>query len=438
MEREAPRITWLNRPDVIGTKPHKLTFITEDRGAGVNSVVVTAVKNGSEQVKVISHDIFTKSNISEPKKLSFVVDPKDFGTDNDSLIFNIEVTDGSIWKNRAQETTLVKIDRELPMIELVSKHHYGTIGGSLVVWYKILSKDVVNSGVKQDNLLFKGHAITNGADNPELLPNQNRDIHLALVPLNRNAIDKPIKLFALDQAGNERLLDLNPNIKPRKFPTANINLTNKFLSKVLPDLYPVYEQLFPESTHIEYESNLAKETQIEMFRHINEKLRHKNTKTVIELSQKTDYSLIPSSQLVKPMSAALTGAFGETRYFSMAQLDAGTATHEGYDLADKIGAEIKAAAEGNVIYAGALGIYGNTVIIDHGFGLQTLYGHLSSYRVKVGERVAKETIVGNTGMTGLAGGDHLHFETRVHGIAVDPKEWLDPNWFKTRFTDRGA
>jgi murein DD-endopeptidase MepM/ murein hydrolase activator NlpD len=91
---------------------------------------------------------------------------------------------------------------------------------------------------------------------------------------------------------------------------------------------------------------------------------------------------------------------------------------------------VEAANSGVVSFVGDLGIYGNTVIIDHGLGLSTLYGHLSSIDVKEGEPVKQRQIIGKTGETGLAVGDHLHFATLLQGIPVLPKEWWDSKWIK--------
>jgi murein DD-endopeptidase MepM/ murein hydrolase activator NlpD len=83
-----------------------------------------------------------------------------------------------------------------------------------------------------------------------------------------------------------------------------------------------------------------------------------------------------------------------------------------------------------VAFVGDLGIYGNTAIIDHGLGLFTLYSHLSSVEVKVGEPIKKSQIIAKTGETGLAAGDHLHFGVYLNGVAVLPIEWWDEKWLR--------
>ena len=87
-------------------------------------------------------------------------------------------------------------------------------------------------------------------------------------------------------------------------------------------------------------------------------------------------------------------------------------------------------------FAADLGIYGNCVIIDHGLGLQTLYGHLSQIDVKPGDTPGKGQIIGRTGTSGLAGGDHLHFDVLISGQQVNPIEWWDPHWIRDNVTDK--
>jgi len=107
----------------------------------------------------------------------------------------------------------------------------------------------------------------------------------------------------------------------------------------------------------------------------------------------------------------------------------------GMDWASVKHAPIKTTNDGKVIFNDYLGIYGNTIIIDHKLGLQTLYAHTSKSNVTVGQRVSANSIIANTGSTGAVFGDHLHFGVLVQGIEVNPLEWMDRNWIRTRITD---
>jgi murein DD-endopeptidase MepM/ murein hydrolase activator NlpD len=83
-----------------------------------------------------------------------------------------------------------------------------------------------------------------------------------------------------------------------------------------------------------------------------------------------------------------------------------------------------------VVFGGNLGIYGSTVIVDHGLGLFSMYSHLSYIAVKPGDQVSKGDNIGRTGSTGLAGGDHLHFSMLVNDTFVNPVEWWDEKWIE--------
>ena len=113
-------------------------------------------------------------------------------------------------------------------------------------------------------------------------------------------------------------------------------------------------------------------------------------------------------------------------------------THLGFDLAGSEHMPVRAANDGVVVFAGFFGIYGNAVVIDHGCGIQSLYGHMSSLEVKEGDQVKNEQEIGRSGQTGLAGGDHLHFTMLLDGIPVNPVEWWDPHWIHDRIDSEVA
>ena len=116
----------------------------------------------------------------------------------------------------------------------------------------------------------------------------------------------------------------------------------------------------------------------------------------------------------------------------------GDSIHTGVDLASLAHAPIEAANAGVVRFTGELGIYGNAVIIDHGLGLATLYAHLSAIQVRPDQTVKRGEIIGSSGATGLAGGDHLHFGMAINGQFVDPREWWDPHWIEDNVTKKMA
>jgi murein DD-endopeptidase MepM/ murein hydrolase activator NlpD len=143
-----------------------------------------------------------------------------------------------------------------------------------------------------------------------------------------------------------------------------------------------------------------------------------------------------SEDFIKPMKSATTSIFGERRTYSLNGKDAGGSIHYGLDLASVANDVVRATNAGKVIFAGEFGIYGETVILDHGLGLSSLYGHLASTSVVAGDAVALGAEVGRSGKTGLAGGDHLHFEYRINNVPVTPIEWWDPKWVRDHLTGK--
>jgi murein DD-endopeptidase MepM/ murein hydrolase activator NlpD len=138
-----------------------------------------------------------------------------------------------------------------------------------------------------------------------------------------------------------------------------------------------------------------------------------------------------------PNTAPL-GGFAQARTYTYQGQEVDRQTHLGFDLASLAHAAVPAANRGKVLFAESFGIYGQCILIDHGLGLQTLYGHLSQFNVKAGDMVEKGQIIGNSGATGMAGGDHLHYEVMVSGQSINPIEWWDAHWLKDNITGKLA
>jgi len=94
--------------------------------------------------------------------------------------------------------------------------------------------------------------------------------------------------------------------------------------------------------------------------------------------------------------------------------------------------------DGIVSFTGKLGIYGNAVIVDHGFGVSTVYGHLSAIDTHVGSSVTTETVIGLSGDSGLVTGGRLYLAVLVQGYPVSPMEWMDKNWVRDHIINKLA
>ena len=165
------------------------------------------------------------------------------------------------------------------------------------------------------------------------------------------------------------------------------------------------------------------------FLKINGDLRRINADEIARIaSSGTSPSRLWSGPFVQLGNSQVEASFADHRTYFYKGKEVDQQVHLGFDLAVTSNVAVVAANAGTVLNASWLGIYGNCVIIDHGMGVASLYGHLSSFDVKVGDTVTKGQTIGRSGMTGLAGGDHLHFTMLVSGRMVNPVEWWDPHW----------
>ena len=147
-----------------------------------------------------------------------------------------------------------------------------------------------------------------------------------------------------------------------------------------------------------------------------------NLETYKELKKyvATQRSLLASIPTAWPVRGWITSRFG----MRQSPFWDGLTFHQGLDIANEEGTSVKAPADGVVVYSGSQGSYGNLVVLDHGYGYSTRYGHLQRCLVNVGQRVKRGQVVAFLGDTGRATAPHLHYEIRVHGIPVDPLKYL--------------
>lgn len=137
-----------------------------------------------------------------------------------------------------------------------------------------------------------------------------------------------------------------------------------------------------------------------------------NTSTTIS-SKKVNLGI----SLIQPVSGRISSKFG-----SISRMRSGA--HTGLDIATSYGTPIKAAASGTVTFAGWKGSYGNLIVVSHGNGVQTYYGHCSSLVASVGQTVSQGQVIAKVGSTGNSSGNHLHLEIRVNGTALNPQNYL--------------
>jgi murein DD-endopeptidase MepM/ murein hydrolase activator NlpD len=300
-----------------------------------------------------------------------------------------------------------------PKLEIVSGQHYINQGGSECVVYRV-SEDADVSGVQVGSHFFPGYPLMG-----------DKNLRFALFALEYDwPADTPMMVVARDAAGNEVTAEFWHKVFPKKFRSRDLALEDSFVQKVVPEImahtHEIKDQGDPVKTFVE----------------INSTLRRMNHETIAKLSKQSPAQFLWNGPFLQLSNSKVEAFFADRRTYVYAGKPVDTQDHVGFDLSVVQHNPIEAANDGKVILAEYLGIYGNAVLIDHGAGLLSLYGHMSQIDVKPGQMVKKREVLGKSGMTGLAAGDHLHFGLFLQGVPVNPTEWWDEKWIKDHVLDR--
>ena len=323
---------------------------------------------------------------------------------------------------------VVEVRLDPPRLTPLSRFHYVNHGGSELVVYRVTPADA-ESGVRVGERRFPGYpAAAAGVEGAE---DDTTDAGLRIAffaLLHDQDLGTPIELYARDAAGNAGRADFDHRIFPKSFRRSRIVISDAFLERVVPRI----TERAPELADEELDGSIADLLDLYLF--INGELRRQNSGTIASLSAQTAPARLWDGPFRQLTNSQVESGFADHRTYVHDGEEIDQQVHLGFDLASTANAPVRAANAGTVVYADYLGIFGNCVIVDHGLGLQSLYAHLSSIDVSAGETVELDQPLGRSGQTGLAGGDHLHFTMLLHGHAVTPVEWWDPNWIEDRIT----
>ncbi len=297
-----------------------------------------------------------------------------------------------------------------PSIQVTSSQTYVAQGGSETVVYKV-GPSAVRHGVRVGEYWFPGYP----------LPGAESNERFALFGIPHDLADAAeVRLVAIDDIGNELAVRFIDKFTPKPLRTDIINLSDRFMERVVP-------QILARTPEVKDQGDLLASYLV-----INRDLRRANAQSLAELATRSAPEFLWNEPFLQLPNTQSMASFADRRTYVYDGRDVDQQDHLGFDLASVRKAPVLAANRGNVVLAEYFGIYGNTVVVDHGYGLMTLYAHLSSIETEAGKTVERGESVGRTGESGLAGGDHLHFSIILHGLQVNPLEWWDRRWIEHR------
>ena len=387
-ERNAPKI-----------KSYEIVFVDGDKKLKLETKVIKD-ENGIIELEVL------------PPQFDEFYKPKDGS-------LKIDVYDTSKWNffkgNQTVSNSKIIIDKKSPVANVITNSYLLRQGGSGVIIVEINDENLKDYYISfNDKEVF------------ELFPFYKKNYFISVItwPIDIKEFKK-VNVVAVDLAGNKTEAKVPFYIKEFKEKVDNIKISDDFVNNISKHVLENSDMNVPSSI-------------VDIFIKTNKELREKNVKTIREVVKKNLVNDMKTSFDIKPFvrlpNAATFAQFGERRHYFYGEEKIDEAWHLGMDWASVKRAEVQVTNPGKVIFKDYLGIYGDTVIIDHGLGVGTLYAHTSSINVEVNDEVKAGQHIANTGATGAVFGDHLHFGVLVQGIEVNPNEWLDYTWMKTNVT----
>lgn len=414
-ERETPQVAMTGDISRFGLSKD-VGFVAKDAKRGIRSIEIVMVQD-NKKAPVFAKQFPQHGFLAQvgPREVAetFTVESRNLGFRDGVAELLVTVHDFSWWSwmhgNTVTEKYAVVLDTKPPVVSVKDSPHYIKSGSAGVVIYRI-SEPVSRHGVFINDDFHPGFP----------LPHKGDGFYGATIGLAHDLgrIEKSYVL-AVDEAGNEGKAAFGMILRKKRVVSDRINISDGFLGEKLPE-FGLY---YPELTGSPVEQYLV----------VNNKIRRQNYQKVLEICSNSVPERLWDGRFNRLPRSSRRANFADHRsyYYEGRKID--QQVHLGVDLASVRHAKVEAGNRGMVIFADYLGIYGNTVILDHGQGIFSLYSHMSQIDVAVNDLVERGSTLGLTGKTGMAGGDHLHFSILVNGVFVDPVEWWDEQWVKLNF-----
>lgn len=408
-EGEKPQANLADTGDFLG-RNGVVKYVATDKVSGLKTITITAEQGGI--TKLLFEKVNPRSKYINPvgpteKSAQISFDAIQEGFKDGPMLLTVEVTDFSLrdWLrgNKAVVTKEVTIDTSPPKIQVLHTERYLSPGGSGIAIYK-LSDSTSTHGVYVNGKQHQGFLVGDGRDDTY--------ISYFALPYNADKFDE-LNITAIDKAKNKAVVPFSTVLKKIRFKRDTINVGDGFLGRKIPE----FQQYYPD----------MQGDYLEKYLYANSTIRKQNNKKISDLCASTSPRRLWNGHFLR-MAGSSRAGFADHRTYRYRGKEVDNQVHLGMDIASTRRAEVKAANKGKVVFCDYLGIYGNMILLDHGQGVFSLYSHLSQINVARDETVEQGAVIGLTGTTGMAGGDHLHFSMLVNGVFVTPKEWWDKQW----------
>lgn len=423
-ERDAPTVEWIDEPLGIGAETTQMQVVVKDQGAGLDEVVVRISQKNQPQK--LTRQKMTSSGVGE-RTVVFKVNPKELELREGVAEITVVAFDKAIWSNGISLAKLLPVTFSKPRIEVVTAQQNGVAGGSQLVFFKVLGKAPSIVGVADQSSFFRGFQAKYLDQSFKSYDELFFTFFPVPAPTDGDAQSR-LKLIARDEIGNTAISPFPYTTRTRKASAYRIQLDANQATKIR-DYLMSHEAV--ADGQVKLSGDIARDVGTLAKMGVAQ-----DEATLSEILSRPLQERLWSGAFSKPTANYPSSSFGDKRSVVVNGVDVYQDIAQGARFHQSVRGPVVAANAGAVIFTGELATLGRTVVIDHGFGLATVYGHLSSANVTQGQKVARGDTIGIIGTSGLAASDEVYFEVRLQGDAVSPNEWWDETWVKEHIENK--
>lgn len=415
LEDVPPALSWHEVPRGLGAEAVTVRLNVSDNSAGLDEVVVRIVQNNlpTELQRKTFGPIKTLNETIEVSVNSKELDLKEGNAELQVMAF-----DKALWNNGSRLSAVVEVNYLKPQITPLTPQQNGVLGGTELVFYKVTGKPPEAHGVLGQGSLYNGFQAAGWDDGFKGRSN----VYLALYPIPASFDDsaESMRLIARDNLGNSAAGSFNYRVKQRRWSSFRTSFTAERGAQLREALFGYGKR---EGLEVKETGDLLTD-----LKNIIKALSVSDEGFISNALAQSSATRSWREAFLSPVSSAPNNSAGDLRVVYLADKEILRGPAAGVRFPVSRRSAVVAANRGSVVFIGTLGLLGNTIVIDHGFGISSIYSHLSDVGVQRGTVVQRGQEIGKTGTTGLAQSEEVYFELRVHGVPVSPNEWWDQSW----------
>lgn len=432
LEKDLPSIKINSLPPGIGQETVEFTIDVEDLGSGMDEVIVRS-EQGQEVRTLYSKKYKSRT---ERDRIRITVDGRAEGFREGRVRFSVLVFDRSFWNSSIKRSFDLKVDYVAPQITVLSKLNYVRRGGVELIYYRLRSDEEAFSGISIGSAIFPGFP----AKTLDPAFEVEGDVYFSFftVPLDFDENSDDIILLARDAVGNSATSPIPYRLRDLRTEKNTLVFDANELTLITDTLFKEYLQFEEDRGATVGNEISSRDTLLARFKTINNEFSSAIEESLKQLMSSPKSKKYWTGAFGRPGGSQLPGGFGDSRTIKTKDLELGQRIAQGVSFKGGKEKEVRAVNDGIVIFSDTLGLHGLCLIVDHGFGLTTMYTNLSRALKYEGDRVNTGEVIAKVGKSGLANSPQVGLQFRLLGHPVRPEEWWDKNWITEHITKKTA